>query len=406
MNGIFFLGSLFVSFLNYLYYPVLGRMLSAEQFGELQVLVSFYLQATIFLNVLALVIVNLVTQSDTKSRQSILNELERLAYVIGAIEVVAITLISSKLANALQFADGYGFIVMAVIFFVSIPLTFKNAYLRGVQDFFAASMSGVVSALAKIVLSVLFVYVGWKTFGAVAGILLAQFLALAYAAWKARVHGFGSQRMSEIMHKPNVALIRPQLRFISFVFVVSLVVTVLFSIDVALVKYFFSPQEAGAYAGISTIARIIYFLTASIAIVLLSTVNPAKQSGENRSSLQKSVLLTAALGAPVTAVFFLFPEFVTHLLMGTKFDAYTHLLPILSVTMLVISLANVYTNYHLAMRHYAAMYAVGVVAVTTGVLVILRHASIDEIVQNLLMSALLLLILLMLKTGTRPSKPV
>jgi O-antigen/teichoic acid export membrane protein len=406
MNGIFFLGSLFVSFLNYLYYPVLGRMLSAEQFGELQVLVSFYLQATIFLNVLALVIVNLVTQGDRKSRQIVLNELERLAYVVGVIEVFAISVLSALIADALQFETGTGFIVMAVIFFVSIPLTFKNAYLRGVQDFFAASVSGVVSALSKIGLSVIFVYVGWQVFGAVVGILIAQIIALVYARWRASKHGFTEQKLSELIRLPAIDIIRMQLKFIGFVAVVSLVVTVLFSVDVALVKYFFSPQEAGAYAGISTIARIIYFLTASIAIVLLSTVHDRNTPEENKQLLYRSLLLTAALGVPVTAVFCVFPEFVTHLLMGAKFDSYVHVLPLLSITMLIISLANVMTNYRLAMRHYSAMYIVVGVAVITAILVAVRHESIEEIVQNLLMSASLLLVLLMAKIGQSPPKSV
>jgi O-antigen/teichoic acid export membrane protein len=43
-NGIFFVGSLVASVLNYLYYPVLGRMLHPAAFGESQTLVSMFLQ--------------------------------------------------------------------------------------------------------------------------------------------------------------------------------------------------------------------------------------------------------------------------------------------------------------------------------------------------------------------------
>jgi O-antigen/teichoic acid export membrane protein len=41
-NAILFVGSLAVSVLNYAYYPVLGRLLKVEEFGEVQVLISLF----------------------------------------------------------------------------------------------------------------------------------------------------------------------------------------------------------------------------------------------------------------------------------------------------------------------------------------------------------------------------
>jgi len=70
-NAIFFFGSVAVGVLNYVYYPILGRMLSVEAYGEVQALVSLFLQMLVFLVVMSQVTINVVanyTDEDKKRR--------------------------------------------------------------------------------------------------------------------------------------------------------------------------------------------------------------------------------------------------------------------------------------------------------------------------------------------------
>jgi purine-cytosine permease-like protein len=83
-NAIFFIGSTVVSFLNYLYYPVLGRLLSPADFGEVQAIISFFLQTGVLLSVLSLVTINVVKRYPRPVDQApLLAELERIALWIG-----------------------------------------------------------------------------------------------------------------------------------------------------------------------------------------------------------------------------------------------------------------------------------------------------------------------------------
>ena len=54
-NSVFFISAVAVGALNYLYYPIMGRLLNTAQFGEVQTLISLFLQIAIFLSVLGLV---------------------------------------------------------------------------------------------------------------------------------------------------------------------------------------------------------------------------------------------------------------------------------------------------------------------------------------------------------------
>ncbi len=146
-NAIFFVGSILIAVLNYLYYPILGRLLPVESFGELQVLISLYTQITIFLVVATLVVTNIVVNEKNKdASNSTTYELERLSVYIGIGFLVVISLLAVPLQNLLKFSSPLPFILVGLLFVFSIPLAFRGAYLRGKQDFLGASISGATAS--------------------------------------------------------------------------------------------------------------------------------------------------------------------------------------------------------------------------------------------------------------------
>jgi|APMI01.1.fsa_nt_gi O-antigen/teichoic acid export membrane protein len=158
MNAAFFAGSLFVAFLNYLYYPVVGRTLPKEAFGEVQVLVSFFMTFVVFLTVLSFVAVNIVVnEKKVEKAQEILQELERFALLIGIVLLVAMTFSANILQDMLKFDSPLPFIVVGLIVLVSIPVSFRNAYIRGKKDFIGASIGNAIGAGSKLLFSLLFV---------------------------------------------------------------------------------------------------------------------------------------------------------------------------------------------------------------------------------------------------------
>src|SRR5689334_4139694 len=85
-NAIFFAGSVAIGVLNYIYYPLLGRLLEPTAFGEVQTLVSLFLQLAIFLTVLGNLTVNIVTNhADEPIARRTMLELEKLALLISLV---------------------------------------------------------------------------------------------------------------------------------------------------------------------------------------------------------------------------------------------------------------------------------------------------------------------------------
>ncbi|HEX6258345.1 MAG TPA: oligosaccharide flippase family protein [Candidatus Saccharimonadales bacterium] len=394
-NAVFFLGSLAVSVLNYLYYPVLSRMLNLEEYGEAQILISLFLQLTIFLTVLSQVSINIVANSKSDKQQiSLLLELEKFAFIISIAVLIIGSMLSPVFKDVLNFTDALPFIVLLIALVCTVPLTFRSAYLRGHKAFTSVSVANIVGSAGKILVSALLVAIGLSTPGAIGGIIAAQLLAFMYAAHKAKAIGFVRPSMRSYFKPPNLTMLLPELKYGGLVLIASLGVLLLSSIDMLFVKYYFDAETAGGYAGVATVAKILFFLTASVAQVMLSSVKLASPQKQNRQLLIKSGVLVAGLGGITLLLFVLFPKFFVTTLMGDHFADYAYLLPTLSIALFVISILNLIVLYFMALRRYIVGALVTAGVGLTFSLLLSMHSSLTDIVNGLLLGSVGMLTLI------------
>lgn len=396
-NAVSLLGAVTVGALNYAYYPILGRMLNVEAYGEVQALVSLFLQLTIFLIVLSQVTVNVVANyQDAAQQRRVVFELEKVALIFSLALFAIVLVFGWKLRSFFQFGSAWPFMVLMMALVASVPLTFRSAFLRGNKRFGTVSMANFIGAAGKIVFSAVLVWIGWSTAGAIMGIVIAQVLAFGYAAYHARQAGFLRPDGVTLHSLPDWKVLRPEVKYGLFVLCGSLTVTVLSSVDIFVVKHFFDAETAGRYAGVSTVARMIFFLTASVAQVLLPSVRIHQTVKQNRHFLYKSFALVAALGGLTTIFFTVFEHQIISVLMGNGYTTYAHLLGPLSLTMFIISVLNLIVSYYIALRRYQISGIVVLGAVTTGCLLSVSHGSLDAIVHSLLLGSTSMLLMLAL----------
>jgi O-antigen/teichoic acid export membrane protein len=167
---------------------------------------------------------------------------------------------------------------------------------------------------------------------------------------------------------------------------------ILLSIDILAVKHYFPPEEAGLYAGIATIARIIYFLAAPITGVLITLVSLKQSDAKNRLQLLGSLGLILLIGGIGLMVMSLMPSQSITLLVGSRYLAYADLLPKLGLVMLILSLANAMLMYNISLRRYVFS-VVPVAALGLGLALITQnHRTVSEIINSLLISSSVLMV--------------
>jgi len=391
-NFIFFCGSILVAFFNYLYHPILSRMMDIESFGEVQALISLFLLFSMVIGVFRTIVINIVANAqEIKEKQELILMLQKVGlYVVSSFSLLIIIL-SSQLKLFFNFGSIYPFISLAVLLVLSLFFTFRSAILQALHRFVEVSIANIYLSAGRLIFAVLLVYIGWASFGAITAIVLSQFLALIYVYLKTSNH-----LMTLAKAKVKItSQIKKELSYALLVFSATLCITFLYSADVIIIKHYFPADQAGFYSGIATIARIIFFITGSVAGVLISHIKIENPDKENKKTLKKSLFLVGGLGGVALLTFLVFPDIVIKVLIGQKYLEYANLLPRLSLLLFLVSVINVFFFYYLALRKYF----LAVIAILSPLLVIVlsyfRHDSLLEIINNFLwVSALILITLL------------
>lgn len=388
-NAILFIGTAAVGFLNYLFYPVVGRLLDPTSFGEVQAIFSLFLQLTIFLTVLSITTVFVVANyKDKKQRNSTVLELERISVWVTLATVLLAIIFGEWLKSYFKFASSTPFIILAILLVVSVPLTFRTAFLRGVHNFMASVMANLLSSAGRFVFSLPLVLFGMGAEGALAGVVLGQGAALLYSARKSKLAGLEHPAGVNLWAIPKIDKIRSEVKYSLVVLAGSLALMLQLTIDALVVKHLFDSHTAGLYAGVVTVARTIFFLTTPIVMALLPAVKIEAPPGSNRARLIKSLGLFMVVSLPLLAAMILFPAQVTTVLMGAKYAPVANLLPLLAITTFLISLLNVVVSYFLALkRNISAMLAIIGLAATFG-LIYFHHGSLQAIVESLFVGSM------------------
>ncbi len=386
-NAVFFVGSMTVAVLNYLYHPIMSRMMSVEDFGEVQVLFSLLSQIGIPLGIFSMIALNLYANDHDHTSPSV-RQFSLLTAYVGGLSALAILLATPYLIHTFKLTSAWGLVIVAATLVVSALTTFGRSYLQASRQFTQTSIANAIGAGGKLLAAMALVALGYATLGALAGFLLASIATLLYVFVKARAH----------MALPRIAPIRitPELlREIKFGILILFgtgLLTFFATADITFAKYFFPADTAGLYSGMSIIARIIFFATGSIAGVLIAHVKISETPAHNRQVLKKGLALTSLIGGAGLLLMVLFPTHIITLMIGQSYAPLAPLLPMLAFHTFLLALIGVFVNYALALRQNTVIIICIVGVASTLGFLFYAHATPADIVHAFLGGSALTLV--------------
>lgn len=384
-SALYFSGSMLVAFLNYLFHPVLAARLSLADFGDVQALFSLITQLSTVLGAFTLAAVHASVNCEEKGEcTAVIALLQKSAFVMLGISFLGLVLFASSLTKALQFTSVTPFFAVAMLLVATSFYTIRVGYLQGQGRFVSVSFANVLVAGGRLTFAVLLVALGFRTFGAIAGVVLAQIIALCFVFFQTR-KGLGSSTETKVtLPWPRIW---KELRYVLLVGLTMAYVTILYTVDVLIVKRYFAPDIAGMYSGIATIAKITFFTTAPLITVLISSIRLHGDRAARTKAFLKGIGLVGLVGGGVLLLFILVPGFFTGLLMGPRYAAYASLLPWLGGTFFLVSLTNAAVSLGLALRLKRLLFVAAFGTLGLALLTLGRHASLDQIIQNGLLVA-------------------
>ncbi len=321
LNTLIVTGALFVgSFFSYLLQFYLGRTLSVEGFGDFTVLLSVAGILTFFGNVIGYAVVKIYSELTAKATFSKIRWLffKSLKYsaLLGIFLGALCILLASVIATALNIQSSQTVVAFGLyLTLVFVPI-YVAVYFQGTYRFVWFGFFIVLNAFLRFLLPIVFIkLVSSDPSYVFLGILLSQFLVILIGYVVAN-----RVALKNVQSQADAGLLNNVFKNSIFNGLALFTLTVMISIDVIAVKYFFEPYVAGIYAGVVTLGKIVLFGAGTVATVMFPRAVSVNTDYYGFMSVFKKfgfIQVIFVMGSIL--IFSLFPSFITHTLFGEKF---------------------------------------------------------------------------------------
>ena len=350
-TAIVFFGAGLGSFLNLLYHLISVRLLTPQDYGVFNVLISFIMVTSIAISPLGATLTRFfseyIAKGDLAILKGVFKKLVKRLFFTACASFLIFMFFSSALAKFLKteaiyiiFSGG----IIALSFFPPLAVSLFQSF----QKFMAYSVIGIIASFGKVLVGAGLMLAGLKVIGGLSGFLVSDLLIILIALFF--IPSVLKKKMDkmEIVSKPSINLL-PIYKYFFPVFLAMFSFTFLTNVDVILVKHFFSPLDAGYYSIAQMVGKIVLFLPSALVIVIFpkSTTHYVRGSNPNKL-LYKSLVLATLLCGAITVFCFLFPEFILKILTSKQNPISNSLVGVFALAMSFYALVWIILNFMIA----------------------------------------------------------
>lgn len=389
-SGFFIFALMFANGMNFLFNAILGRALSFENFGVLTLITSLWYLISIPLISLAgtanYMIAHVNAESNKNSSDSFFKNLRSKTTVILGVCGIVWLLLSRQIAHFFQLSDVFPIATLSTLIFFG-GLTFLNrAYLQGNFFFKAVGITLIIESVVKLVAAIGLVSGGAKNL---------VYLSIPFSLVIAFIFtGFLLPNKLKIAETKTKHTFPRKFYFMALLS--SLASTAFLIFDVILVKHFLDPNEAGIYALLSLVGKMVYFFGSLLNGIAFTYISQESGKRINNKSVFYKILFVSVL--LTLAAFILVGPFgylLLPLLLGTKVLEILPYLTVYSLAMGLYTICGLFVSYHLVHKQYSFAFISVCSAAIMCISIILFHASIMQISYSILnISAASLLIII------------
>ena len=376
-GGLLFASTTLVNGGNYLFNLLLGRWLGPDDFADLSLIVTLLLVISFATTTLSMVAAKFTAiheaGNDIARIATVRRWLTVRAWTIGIALGIALSLGSPWLHRFFNTRGALPFIIfgLGAPFFVVQGV--DRGVLQGRTRFVVLAMSYQAEMWVRLLAGVALVGAGLSVNWAV-GAIAASFVATWAVARRA---GSGLMSAGSLPASERAAIVAFSLPVIA-----GLVGQILINnSDVLIVKHFFDRTDAGQYAALALVGRIVFFATWSIVTVTFPIVAQRQQRGEgHRQFLWLSIAIVLAGSAVILTAMVTAPDLIVRVLFGADYLRIAPLLWLYAVATTLYALANVGVTYQLSagrgLGSWLALAAGGIQVLT----LTLIHGSLRQVV--------------------------
>lgn len=381
------IGNNVINLFNYIYHFVMGRMLGPSSYGELASLISLVGLMLIIPSAFGMAITRLVaTGSDEPKNRQTLKWVIKTVFIFSIIISLLLCLISPLISGFLRISNNLFVVLIGAFFTVTMIAYVYKSILQGLLRFGKLIFSTTAETFTKLILGILFVYFGFNVLGALGAILIGALLGLIIA--RSFTGNFLDSGKKGEVDKEKV---KDLLLYSVPVTIYTISQTSLFSADLILVKHFFPDFEAGLYAALSSLGKIIFFGAGPVIFVMFPMISQRFAKKENYHKIfLLSLGFTLAVCASLLTIYYFVPELVIKASVGPQYLQASKTLFLFGVFMTLVSISNLLTNFMLSLKRTRVIILPAIAAAAQVVLINYFHSSITEVINiSIIVTALL-----------------
>ncbi|WP_434035537.1 oligosaccharide flippase family protein [Formosa sp. 4Alg 33] len=382
---VFMLSVLAVNGGNYFYNLILGRLLGPAQFADAAVLITLLLVLSFVAMTFQLVTAKFSVELEAAVFSCFIASIYKNAVWVG-VALGALTVVFSKQLQQVFHTTSSS---MFVVFGLGVPLYFIMSVNRGVfqgkQNFKALSITyqGEMLSRLLVTLGLIFLFNLQSSVTIAIGIFVSFIIGL---------FPLKTEHISFIKTFVNSTHSKQIKHFFILTAFYELTQIIINNSDILLVKHYFESYEAGLYASLALIGRIVYFVAWMFVMLLLPTVVQLKKEGkETAPILFKYVSYIAIIAFGIVSVTALFPETAITLLFGKSYISVAPLLWKYALATGLFAVSNIFAYYYLSLAQYIPVIISGLFGLLQMCLVIWFHESLEQVVHMQILAMALLL---------------
>jgi O-antigen/teichoic acid export membrane protein len=384
---LFMLSVLIVNGGNYVYNLLLGRILGPAQFADAAILITLLLVLSFVGMTFQIVTAKYAVLFQHTQLRLFINLVSKYALFIGILLGALIVLFNKHLQNIFHTETSE----MFWIFGLGLPIYFIMSINRGLYQGKDAleklSITYQFEMLSRlfITLAILFLIPIIPTSIAIAMGIIVSFIFGLMPFQKTIV------KSVTVVSKKMAESKEIKLFFLLTAFY-ELTQILINNSDIILVKHYFDNEQAGLYASLALIGRVVYFVAWMFVMLLLPKVVQLKKEGkQTKTLLLKYVGYIVILSTGIVLFTFLFPTFVVQIMFGQEYVTIAPLLWKYAFATSIFAIANIFAYYFLSLDQYIPVIISGLLGTTQIALIIFFHNSLDQVVHMQILAMVLLL---------------
>jgi len=378
---------------SYLFYFLMARMLSVEDYSLLYSLVAFTYLFSVphetIRTVVALYTVNLATKKQYGKIKGFfieaLKTVFKYSFTLFLIFVALLPILSKFFHASLE-----SLLIISFSLLTTFILPIIWGLLQGMQNFTHLGLNNCAETIIKLAIAFLFVTFGLGVNGALASIPIASLAAFLIGLWSIKDI---LKKKTEKFREHRKHLIRYSIAaFVIFLFFVAF-----YSVDIILARYFFPARISGLYSGLSVISKALLFISITILRVMFPAVAENKNTKKGKQILKTAVLYILIITYIFLLISIFIPEQLINIVVGTSYLEAAKNLKYLVIAAGFLSLSGAIVFYNLSLDWNKRLTAriLGTLLFLEIALLIVFHRNLEQFIRVVLVVNILLFLALL-----------